>query len=335
MPISASRRNLLKIGAAAAVSAPFIGRAEAQAVSLRMSSSLTADANSSHFVWFDRFQSNLKTAVGDKIAITYFPNNQLGKESDVVQQVMIGAMDLMISGTSIWATVLPEIGVLDLGYLFADNNHVGKSLDAAAGKQLGDLLTAKTGGCILGYGYSLGARNVYTRNPVKSPSDLNGVKIRVLPVPNFVATLKSMGAVATPIPFGEIYTALQSGVVDGVEQDAPTVFAGKFYEIAKHCTLTQHIFNPVIPVISRRAFDRIPEDLRPALAAAAKEATEYQRSQASAIEARAFEDLKKLGVTVTATDRDHFKKAVEPLWASFAAQYPATKGIIDAIRATA
>jgi TRAP-type transport system periplasmic protein len=336
MSLVVHRRALLRAAAAAAVSAPFVGRAAAQAaLTLRISSSLTADNNSSHFVWFSRFKNSLEASAGTRIALNYFPNNQLGKESDVVQQTVIGSMDMMISGTSIWATVLPELGALDLGYLFVGNDHVGKALDGAAGSQLSKLLVERTGVRTLGYGYSLGARNVYTRNPLATPADLKGVKIRVLPVPNFVATLKNMGAVATPIPFGEIYTALQSGVVDGVEQDAPTVLGGKFYEIAKHCMLTQHIFNPVMPVMSRRAYERIPADLQAAVEAAAKDATAYQRAQAAQSEATAFLELKKLGVTVSTVDRDHFRKLVEPLWLSFGENYAAAKPIIEAIRASA
>ena len=105
-----NRRTVLQgaLASVATLAAPAIVRAQSP-VSLRMSSSLTADMNSSHFVWYDRFSKNLKASVGDKVAITYFPNNQLGKESDVVQQVRLGAMDMMISGTSIWATAMPTV----------------------------------------------------------------------------------------------------------------------------------------------------------------------------------------------------------------------------------
>lgn len=330
-----TRRSLLQTAATAtvAMAAPFVARAQSP-VNLRMSFSLAADANSSHFVWVDRFVKNLKASVGDKMAVSYFPNNQLGKESDVVQQVRLGAIDMMISGTSIWATAVPEMGVLDMGYLFKSADHVGRSLDGAAGEAVSALLLARANVVALGYAYSFGARNVYTKASMKSPSELRGVKIRVLPVPNFVATLNYMGAVATPIPFGEIYTALQTGVVDGIEQDAPTVLSGKFYEVAGHCMLTQHIFNPVMPVISKRAFDRIPAELRPALLAAAKEATSYQRAQAAQIEATAFEQLKTRGVTVTPVDRVALAKDVQKLWGEFSAQYPASRPIIDAVQNT-
>lgn len=336
MPISKTRRTAVKAAVAACVgfSSFFVSAWDANAaptVTLRMSSSLQADMNSSHFIWFDRFQSNLKASVGDAVKIAYFPNNMLGKESDVVQQVRLGAVDMMVSGTSIWSTLSPEVGVLDLGYLFTNNDHAGRALDGKAGKILTELLLNKANVVTLGYGFSLGARNVYTKHLLKTPEDLKGVKVRVLPVPNFVATLKAMGAAAVPMPFGEIYSGLQMGVIDGVEQDAPTVLAGKFYEVAKFATLTQHIYNPIVVTMNKASFDRIPADLKPSILKAADEATKYQRLQAAKAEVKAFDELKKLGVTVTATDRDYFAKTVKPVWGEFAKQYPAVQPILEAV----
>ncbi|HXP96032.1 MAG TPA: TRAP transporter substrate-binding protein [Telmatospirillum sp.] len=307
--------------------------AHAATVTLRMYSSLPADENSSHYIWYERFKSNLEAKVKDAITVNYFPNAMLGKEADAVQQVRLGAVDMMISGTSIWSTIAPEIGVLDLGYLFADYDHVGRALDGKAGEILSTILAAKANVKPLGYGYSLGARNVYTRQPISKPADLQNMKIRVLPVPNFIATLKAMGAAPIPMPGGEVYSGLQMGLIDGLEHDAPTVLASKFYEIAKYGTLTQHIYNPIVVVINKAMFDRIPEALRGDVIAAATEATNYERKLAASTESKAFEDLKAHGVTVTATDRAFFRQAVMPIWADFSAKYPATVPILEAIRA--
>ena len=332
-----SRRNFLASGLALTGAALAGGRAHAQGapVALRLSSSLPNDpVNSAHTVWVNRFQSNLKNAVGDKIVVNYFPSDQLGKESDVVQQVRLGSVDMMISGTSIWATLMPEMGVLDLGFIFQNNDHCGRALDGKAGKLLGDMLVERTNVMALGWGYSLGARNVWTKNPVPNDAALKGVKLRVLPVPNFIETIKLMGAVPTPLPFGEIYTALQTGVVDGFEHDAPTALAGKFYEVAKHCALTQHIYNPQLPCISKRSFAKIPADLQKAFVDAADEATKYQRTRASETEAKAFDTLKGMGLTVNTMDRAQLQKQVEPLWGQFAGKYPPVKPVIDEISAT-
>ena len=106
-------------------------------MSLRISSSLTADQNSAHYIWYQRFDANLKAAVGTRLVLEFFPNSQLGKESDVVQQVKVGSIDIMVTGSSIWATVMPELGMLDLGYVFDSYAHVAKALDGGVGREAG------------------------------------------------------------------------------------------------------------------------------------------------------------------------------------------------------
>ncbi len=331
-----TRRGLLRLGAAAsALAVAGVRPASAATITFRVSSSLTADDNSPHYVWFDRFRANLKAKAGAAVALAYFPNNQLGKEADVVQQVRLGAVDMMISGSSIWATIVPEIGVLDLGYIYTGWPNVGKALDGSAGQTLSGLMSSKANVRVLGYTFNFGPRNVYSRNPIRNPGELRGVKVRVLPVPTFVGTLKAMGASPIPIPFGEVYTSLQTGVVDGLEQEASIVLAAKFYEIAKHCALTRHIYNSSIPVINQRSFERLPPNLRPVFLEAAQEATAYQRTRAAEIDTRAFAELKQRGVTISEIDMSATRPAMEKYWNEFVTQTPGTKPLLAAIRAAA
>lgn len=302
-------------------------------VKLRLASALPADQNSSFYVWYEKFQSNLKASLNDAIEITYFGNGMLGKESDTVQQVRLGGVDLMISGTSIWATVAPEVGVLDLGYLFDSYDHVGRALDGKAGVAISDILQKKANVKTLGYGYSFGARNVYTKKLIKTAADLQGVKIRVLPTPNYIATFKAMGATAVPMPFGEVYSGLQMGVIEGLEQDAANVLDAKFYEIAKYCTLTQHVFAPLVMEMNTASFEKIPAQYKEAFLKAAADATAYQRARAIAAEGKAFEELKKRGTTVTSIDLEPLRKAVKPVWAEFTKQAPGVQPILDAVDA--
>lgn len=306
-------------------------RAEAAPVTLRMSSSLPADPNSAHWLWYDRFQSSLKNKAGDAVEIKYFPDNQLGKEADIVGQVKLGIVDMMISGSSIWGTLAPEIGVLDLGYLFNSMDAAGPVLDGSAGKVLNGIFADKIGVEVVSWAYSLGGRNVTARQPANTPELPKGQKIRVLPVANFVATLKAMGASPTPMSLGEVYTALQTGVIDGLEHDAPTVLALKCYEVAKHISLTQHICNPQTIVIGRRALSKIPAEHLPAFREAAAEASAFQRSKANEIEASALAKLRGNGVTTHEVDRAAFKQLVMPLWDEFAKAYPSTKPVLESI----
>lgn len=306
------------------------------AVNLRVYSSLPGDDSSAHYIWYNRFKENINNneKLKDQIKLNYFPNGMLGKEADATQQVRIGALNIMISGTSIWATLVPEIGVLDLGYLFKDYDQVGKALDGKPGDKLSELMMKKANVKVLGYGYNLGARNIYTKKNIEKPEDLKNLKVRVLPVPNFIATLNHMGVVAIPMPGGEVYSGLQMGVIDGVEHDAPTIYASKYYEIVKNGTLTRHSYNPLMIAMNNKSFEQIPEELRPELLAAAKEATEYERLQASKKELEAIKNLEAKGVKFRETDREAFAQQVQPVWTSFLDQYPDMKPIVEEITTT-
>jgi tripartite ATP-independent transporter DctP family solute receptor len=340
MTTTASRRRFLSAASAtvAAIGAGMVARAGAQnRVAMRISSSLTADRNSAHYIWYERFAANLKTATGSRIATDFFPNSQLGKESDVVQQVKVGSIDIMLTGSSIWATVAPEFGMLDLGYVFDSYAHMARALDGGVGASLAQILRSRTACTIMGWGSHFAARSVYTKRPVKSLAELEGVKLRVLPTSAFIDTFKLMAAVPTPIPFNELYTAVQTGVVDGFEHDASTVLATKLYEVTRHCFLTEHLFPPMIAVIGKRGLDRIPADIRPAFLEAAQEASLYQRSQAAEKGKAAFAELGKLGITfwpMAKNERSVLRKRMETqLWPAFANRYPATKPLFQAIAA--
>ena len=338
---SISRRRFVQAGSAASLTAlagfPSLARAQT-AIALRFSSSMTADDNAAHYVWYQRFQANLKAGVGEAIKIDYFPNNQLGKESDIVQQVKVGSIDMMVSGSSIWATVLPEIGMLDLGYLFDSYGHVAKAMEGPAGAGLTDMLQKRAGCMVLTWASHFGPRSVYTKAPVRSLAEVKGVKLRVLPTPAFIETFKIMGAIPTPIPFGELYMAAQTGVVDGFEHDAATVLASKLDEVVKHCWLTEHLFSPMTVVMGKRGMDRIPASLQPAFLKAVADSTTQQRAIASEKGAAAVAELKKKGMgfaPMAAAERASVRKEMESrLWADFARQYPATAPLFAAIGST-
>ena len=284
------------------------------AYNMRVYSSLAGDESSSHYVWFKHFEDSLKAKAGDEIKLHYFANGMLGKEADACQQVKMGAIQMMLSGTSIWATLVPEIGVLDLGYLFDNFDEVGAALDGPAGQKLGAMLEDKAGVHVLGFGYNLGARNIYTKQEIKTPEDLKNVKIRVLPVPTFIDS------------------SLQMGVIDGVEHDAPTVLSSKYYEQAKFGYLTHHVFNPIVAVMNQNLFNTMPENLQQAVMEAAAEATAAERTTAVEAESKAFEALKEQGVKFTECPNGTFTEAMKPVWDDFIAKYPDTREILDAIQ---
>ncbi len=329
------RRFVLSTATAAlAGSIPRLTRAQST-VSLRISSSLPADPNSAHYIWYQRFAGNVSTLPGAKIELQYFPNSQLGKEADIVQQVKIGSIDMMLTGSSIWATVAPELGMLDLGYVFDSYPHLFKALDGGAGERLGRIVQERTKCTVIGWGSHFGSRSVYTKNPVRNLAEIKGVKLRVLPTTAFIETFKLIGAIPTPIAFNELYTALQTGVVDGFEHDPSTVLSTKLYEVSKYCWLTEHLFPPMVAVIGKRGWDKLPESARPAVLKAAADATAFQRAQAVEHGKQAIEELKRLGITyypMIKSEREQVRREMETrLWTAFAAQYPPTKPLFEAI----
>ncbi len=300
-------------------------------VSFRVySTHATTNMDSTH-VWYARFEENIAKTFGDKVKLNYFPNGILGKESDAIQQVRNGAIDIALTGSSIWSTIIPEMGVLDLGYLFDNSDQVGVFLDGKPGEYLNNQLLKKGNNIVLGWGYSFGARNIYTIKPVTQYSDLNGMKIRVLPVNSFIEIIKNMGAVPIPMPYGEVYSGLQMGVIDGVEHDNPTILANKYYEIVKYALETKHVYNPMLFSMNVNSFNRIPDDMKKGFMDAARDATLYQRAQAKIMDADAKNQLEKLGIKYTALDNAYFSKAVQPLWGKFFTQYPDTSFMLPFI----
>jgi len=243
-------------------------------------------------------------------------------------------VDLMLVGTSIWTNVVPEFGVFDLGYVFEDYDHMLRAAATPAAATLQALLVQKAGARFPAFGRNLGSRNFITKFKFSDPTGLAGRKIRCLPSPVVTETVRLMGAAATPMAFGEIYTALQAGVIDGMEHDAPTILSAKFYETAKFFTLTRHIHTPFGAFVSERTLGRLPPAQRDGLLQAVREATTDQFNKAAQVETAAIQELKAKGVTVEDCDRAAFRDRVSPMWDRFAQATPGAKAMLEAIRQT-
>jgi len=328
-----SRRHAIA-GAALLAAPALIGRARA-ASTLKISTSYPNDpVFAAGRVWYDIFLPHLKAATGDQIAIQYYPDNQLGQEADIANQVKLGVVDIMLTGSSIWTNLVPEFGVFDMGYVFKDYDHMRRATATPAGAGLQKLLLQKTGTHLPAWGRNAGARNFMTKFAFSKPEDLAGKKIRSLPSPIVTETVKLMGAAATPMAFGEIYTGLQAGVIDGLEHDAPTVLSAKFYETAKHFTLTRHIHTPFGAFVSDRSLQKLKPDVRDGLLKAIQQTTDDQYARFAALETAAEDELKKHEVTIADCDRDAFRERVRPLWAQFLQATPGAKDMLDAAQKT-
>src|SRR4249920_80272 len=299
--VSINRRAFLQsstaVAAGVVLSPAIIGRAEAATMKLKCSSSLPNDPKYANGrVYYDNLVKHLKAAnLGEQVELSFFPDNQLGQEIDVINSVKLGVIDMMISGSSISANLVPLVGAFDLGYLFESFPQQTKAFDAGAAKPVEDALLKGAGIRIISWAYNFGSRSVLAKKPVKGPEDLAGLKIRTLPNPIITECLRLMGAAATPLAFGEIYTALQAGVLDGLEHDPPTVAASKFYETAKFYSLTQHNFSALGVFCSGLALSRMEASLRDQILAAAAEAAVDTRARGLEAEKEAIEALKQKG----------------------------------------
>jgi TRAP-type transport system periplasmic protein len=335
-----SRRVFVKSSAAAATwlaAAPaIVGRAEAATLKLKCSSSLPNDPKYANGrVYYDNLVKQIKAnGLGEQIDVTFFPDNQLGQEIDVINSVKLGVIDLMVSGSSISANLVPLVGTFDLGYLFASFPQQTKAFEGGAAKPIEEALLKGANIRIIAWAYNFGARSVLSKKPVKTPDDLAGLKIRTLPNPIITECLRLMGAAATPLAFGEIYTALQAGVLDGLEHDPPTILASKFFETSKNYALTQHNFSPLAIYFSDATFNRMDPKLREGFLDAAQKAAADSRAHGLAVEKEALAALMEKGVTVVECDKEAFRKRVAPQTENFIKVRPDAKPVVDAIRAT-
>jgi tripartite ATP-independent transporter DctP family solute receptor len=264
------RAGALPLGLAPAI----VGTVRAAAIKLRLSCAQQNDPKFANGrVYNDNLINQLKSSgLGEQIQIQFFPDNQLGQEIDVINSVKLGVIDLMVSGSSISANLVPLVGTFDLGYLFDGFAQQTKAFDDGAAKPIEAAFLKGANIRIIAWAYNFGSRNVLAKKPVKTPEDLAGLKIRTLPNPVITECLRLMGAAATPLAFGEIYTALQAGVLDGLEHDPPTIVASKFYETAKFYTLTEHNFAPLAIYFSETTFARMEPKLREGFIEAAQKA---------------------------------------------------------------
>jgi len=335
-----NRRALLRSSfalTASSLAAPaLIGRAEAAVLKLKLSSSQANDPKFANGrVYYDNLVKQIAASpLAGQIEVAFFPDNQLGQEIDVTNSVKLGVIDLMVSGSSIAANLVPLVGTYDLGYLFSSFPQQTKAFDAGAAAPIEQALLKGANIRIIAWAYNFGARSVLARKAVNTPEDLAGLKIRTLPNPVITECLRLMGAAATPMAFGEIYTGLQAGVLDGMEHDPPTIVASKFYETAKFYSLTQHNFSPLAIYFSEATFNRMPASIRDGFIDAAKKAAADTRTHGLDVEKEALGQLKDKGVTVIDCDREAFRKRVLPQTDAFVKARPDAKPVIDLIRAT-
>jgi len=337
------RREVLKWAAAVPLGATLMGTRTAPAatesgirgqqgkkITLKLGSSQPTHTENAHTVFFDKFLSGLLSRTDGNVGVVFYGDSQLGPENKYPNQLNSGTLDMMMVPSD-WSPIVPEIAVLTMGFLFDSLEQTGMVMDGNAGRLLQDIFAKKTKAEILGWCYNFGARNVLTKTAVTTPAQFRGLKLRVLPSPTFVETFRLLGADPVPMSFNEIYTSLETGVIEGLEHDPPTILQFKFYELAKNLTLTRHIFDPCSPIIADATLRRLSPADRQSLRQAATDGVKYQRTRAAAAAGQAMDMLKQKGIKTIEIDRTKLTEEVKPLWKRFTDRYPDTRPVLQAI----
>lgn len=270
----------------------------------------------------EKFAELIKEKSGGKIDVKLFPGGVLGGDVQTVSALQGGVIEMTVLNAGILASNVKQFGAVDLPFLFNSGEEADKVMDGAFGTGLMDLLP-DTGLVGLGY-WELGFRNLTNnRHPVTKLEDISGLKIRTIQSPIPIELFNSLGANAVPLPYTELYTALETGTVDGQENPAANILNAKFYEVQKYMTVTRHQYNPQIVLISKKVWDGLNDEEKAVFQSAATEARDYQRQVSREVDAKAIEDIKATGMEVNELSPEETQKlreAVKPLIDKFSAE---------------
>ncbi len=251
-----------------------------------------------------------------KLKLEIYPNQQLGSERQCLELLQIGSLDMTKVSAAVMENFSPNMRVLGLPFLFKDRAHAFHVLDGEVGKELldgGQKYWLKG----LGY-YDAGSRSFYTKEkPVESPKDLEGLKIRVMESVTAMSMVTSLGGSPTPISYGELYTALQQGVVDGAENNPPSFYLSRHYEVCKYYSLNEHTTIPDVLIISTHLWKHLSKEERLWLQSAVDASVKYQRELWEKSELDALEAVKKAGVEIVRPDKTIFKEKVKSIYESY------------------
>lgn len=280
-----------------------------------------------------RFMSEeLKKASGGKHSIKVFNKGALGTEKETIDQVKIGALDMVRVNISPMNSVCAKTNIPVLPFLFRSVDHLHKVLDGPIGEEIAKDCEA-AGFVLLAY-YDSGSRSIYSKKPVKTVADTKGMKIRVQQSDLWVAVAGAMGANPTPMPAGEVLTALKTGLVDAAENNYPSYGSGfRHFEAAKYYNKTEHSMAPEVLVFSKIAWDKLPKAEQDQVRAAAKASVAFNRTAWAAYEKKEFDMVKAAGTEIVEVDKKSFQDAMGPVYDKFAST-PDLKRLVKAVQDT-
>jgi tripartite ATP-independent transporter DctP family solute receptor len=279
----------------------------------------------------DTFRELVEASTGGAVRVRVFPSGTLGQEREVVQQLQEGLVDFMVSGTAIWGSVAPRLQFFDFPFLWRDAEHVHGVVDGPVGREAAEYMERTVRARPLAFSDSFGFRQVITRSrDVTEPSQLAGLKIRTIQSAIYVRAVELMGGSATPMAFGEVYTSMETGVIDGYEHDASTTLQQRFYEVAGFMARTRHIAGVLGLYASSAGLARVPPALIPRFEEAALEAARRHRAMGASEEREAMAELQAKGMKIREFDGAALRPKAEALWQEQARDLDVTRWLAAA-----
>jgi tripartite ATP-independent transporter DctP family solute receptor len=273
-----------------------------------------------------RLGKKLEAATGGRLSIQMYPSMQLGGEKEMIEQAQVGALAMARISVGPMGPLVPELNVFNLPFMFRDDAHMEKVIDGPIGDELLKKLSDHATAGLIGLCWmNAGTRNVYnSKKPVRSLDDLKGLKIRMMGNPVFVDTMNALGGNGVAMGFDQLVNAMQTGVVDGAENNYPSYATGQHFRYAKYYSLTGHLMIPEILVFSKRTWQTLPPDDQALITKFAKEAQQEERALWYEMERKSIQQIREAGVEIIEIpDKKPFQDAVKPVWDKYGAQHAA------------
>ena len=270
-----------------------------------------------------RMGKKLEAATNGRISIQMYPSMQLGGEKEMIEQAQVGALATARISVGPMGPLVPELNVFNLPFMFRDSAHMEKVIDGPIGDEMLKKISDHPTAGLIGLAWmNGGSRNVYnSKRPIKTPDDLKGLKIRMMGNPIFVDTMNSLGGNGVAMGYDQLINAMQTGVVDGAENNEPSYATGQHYRYAKYYSLTGHLMIPELLVFSKRIFDTLSKDDQVLVLKFAKEAQQEQRALWYEMEKKSMAQMVEAGAQINEVpDRKPFQDLVKPVWDKYGAQ---------------
>jgi len=284
----------------------------------------------------ESFGKKLSEATDGRLTVEIYPSMQLGGEKETLEMAQVGGLAMTRVSVGVMGPIVPELNVFNLPYVFRSTDQMHDVIDGEIGDELLQKITDHPTAGLVGLAWmDAGARSVYnSKKPISSMADLEGLKIRTMGNPMFVDMMNAMGGNGVAMGFDQLINALQTGIVDGAENNPPSYSSGQHYNYAPNFTLTEHLIIPEILVFSKRVWDSLSPEDQALVTKLAKETQAEQRALWAAKEAEAIADMEANGVeiiTLTPEAKQAFQDAMKPVWEKYGAEHAAMIERINAV----